>query len=203
MGAVALVACMVVGGFDLTSAAVIASGIFLVAGVIMGLPKEPLPGPGETRVVTPVIGGVVPVEKAHGAAPQAFAPAPQAAVTADIAPEPSGVVAAAAPATAFAAMAAEPASSGPARLSAPRGGVADDLKEIEGIEPSLETLCNGLGFYHFDQIAHWSDADVSWVDERMTGFKGRIRRDRWIPQAKMILADGLEAFRVRDRANDY
>ena len=92
---------------------------------------------------------------------------------------------------------------GPVRLSAPRKGKADDLKEIEGIGPALEKLCNSLGFYHFDQIAGWSDADVAWVDANMKTFKGRIARDKWIAQSKIIVAEGLDAFRVRAQTNNY
>ena len=92
---------------------------------------------------------------------------------------------------------------GPVRLSAPRKGKADDLKEIEGIGPALEKLCNSLGFYHFDQIAGWSDADVAWVDANMKTFKGRIARDKWIAQSKIIVAEGLDVFRVRAQTNNY
>ena len=92
---------------------------------------------------------------------------------------------------------------GPLRLSAPRKGKADDLKEIEGIGPALEKMCHSLGFYHFDQIAGWSDADVAWIDANMKTFKGRIARDKWIAQSKIIVADGLEAFRVRAQTNNY
>ena len=92
---------------------------------------------------------------------------------------------------------------GPVRLTAPRGGAADDLQEIEGIGPALEKLLNGLGFYHFDQIAAWSDADVALIDGEMKTFKGRIQRDKWVEQARIIVTDGLEAFRERARTNDY
>jgi predicted flap endonuclease-1-like 5' DNA nuclease len=97
--------------------------------------------------------------------------------------------------------AAKPA--GPQRLAGPRGGRADDLKEIEGIGPAMEKLVNSLGFYHFDQIASWSDADVALVDAEMKTFKGRISRDRWVAQAKLIVSEGLEAFRERAKTNNY
>lgn len=92
---------------------------------------------------------------------------------------------------------------GPLRLSAPRGGKADDLKEIEGIGPAMEKLANELGFYHFDQIANWSEADVAWVDANLKGFKGRVTRDKWVAQAKIIVGEGLEVFRQRAKTNDY
>jgi predicted flap endonuclease-1-like 5' DNA nuclease len=89
------------------------------------------------------------------------------------------------------------------RLTGPRGGKADDLKEIEGIGPALEKLVNGMGIYHFEQIAAWTETDVAFVDAEMKNFKGRITRDRWVAQARIIVSDGLEAFRERAKTNDY
>lgn len=89
------------------------------------------------------------------------------------------------------------------RLKAPRKGKPDELQEIEGIGPALEKLVNSLGFYHFDQIAAWSEADIATVDAEMKTFKGRIKRDKWVEQARIIVAEGLEAFRERARTNDY
>ena len=100
--------------------------------------------------------------------------------------------------------AAKPAKpEGLVRLKAPRKGHADDLQEIEGIGPALEKLVNSLGFFHFDQIAVWSEADIATVDAEMKTFKGRIKRDKWVEQARIITAEGLEAFRERARTNDY
>ncbi len=53
----------------------------------------------------------------------------------------------------------------------------------------MEKLCNSLGFYHFDQIASWTPDEVAWVDANLEGFKGRVTRDTWVAQAK-ILAEG-------------
>lgn len=80
-------------------------------------------------------------------------------------------------------------ASGLVRLAAPRGGKADDLKMIDGVGPALERLMNSLGFYHFDQIAAWTEADIALVDAEMKSFKGRATRDKWVLQAK-ILANG-------------
>ncbi len=93
--------------------------------------------------------------------------------------------------------------SRPEGLSAARGGVADNLKEIEGIGPVLEKLCHELGFFHFDQIANWTEAEIAWVDQNLKGFKGRVTRDKWVAQARIIGAEGLEAFRQRAKTNDY
>ncbi len=81
----------------------------------------------------------------------------------------------------------------PAALEAPRGGRGDDLKLIVGIGPKLEALCNRLGFFHFDQIAAWTEAEIAWVDDNLEGFKGRVTRDRWVPQARILAAGGSVA----------
>lgn len=78
----------------------------------------------------------------------------------------------------------------PGMLAAPRGGDADDLKLIRGIGPKLEALLNGMGVWHFDQIAAWKARDIAQVDERLVGFHGRITRDEWVKQARALAAGG-------------
>lgn len=150
--------------------------------------SAPVSAPAAAAVVKPAKAKPAPKPKAKSK--------PKAAKVADIP----------APLVAEAPKAAKPRAAkvvGPARLKAPRKGKADDLKEIEGIGPALEKLVNEMGFYHFDQIASWSDADVALVDTEMKTFKGRITRDRWVAQAKIIVTEGLEAFRERAKTNNY
>ena len=77
------------------------------------------------------------------------------------------------------------AESQPETLDAPRGGMADDLKRISGVGPKLERTLNEMGFWHFAQIADWTEKEIAWVDSRVT-FKGRIVRDDWVSQAKKL-----------------
>ena len=65
-------------------------------------------------------------------------------------------------------------------------GEDDDLTRINGIGPKLQALCYSLGVRRFDQIAKWKKADVTEVDEYLGGFKGRIERDKWVKQAKLL-----------------
>ncbi|HKL45521.1 MAG TPA: NADH:ubiquinone oxidoreductase [Roseovarius sp.] len=90
----------------------------------------------------------------------------------------------------------------PAALSAPKGGQADDLKQIKGVGPKLEKLCNELGFYHFDQIAGWGPDEVAWVDANLKGFKGRVSRDNWVAQATTLAAGGETEFSKRVEGGD-
>jgi predicted flap endonuclease-1-like 5' DNA nuclease len=96
------------------------------------------------------------------------------------------------------------AGSRPEALDAARGGKADDLKQIKGIGPKLEKLCNSLGFYHFDQIASWTTDEVAWMDANLEGFRGRVTRDEWVAQAKLLAEGGETEFSKRvDKGGVY
>ncbi len=81
---------------------------------------------------------------------------------------------------------AAPADAGqkPQGLTEARGGQPDDLKRIKGVGPKLEKLLHSMGYFHFDQIAAWTDTEIAWVDDNLEGFKGRVSRDNWVSQAK-------------------
>jgi len=99
------------------------------------------------------------------------------------------------------APAVESSSQGkPEGLDAPRGGSADDLKEIKGVGPKMETLLNSMGYWHFDQLASWSEAEVAWVDANLEGFHGRVTRDEWVMQAKALAAGEVPEF--ADKADE-
>ncbi len=124
----------------------------------------------EVPLLTPWLG--VAVKPAKVAKPAAPAAKPKAAAsTAPVAPP-----------------AVQGAPAQPKGLKAARGGRADDLKVILGIGPKLEALCHKLGFFHFDQIANWTAAEIAWVDDNLEGFKGRVTRDKWVEQAKDLAA---------------
>ena len=106
-------------------------------------------------------------------------------------------------ATGDVAPAAEVAGTQPLALAGPRGGGADKLQSIEGIGPALEKLCHELGIFHFDQIAAWGPAEIAWMDSNLKGFRGRVTRDKWVAQAKIIVTEGMDVFLVRAKTNDY
>lgn len=85
----------------------------------------------------------------------------------------------------------------PQTLTAARDGKADDLKQIKGVGPKLESLLNSMGFYHFDQVAAWTDEEIRWVDQNLEGFKGRVTRDEWVKQAKLLASGGETEFSSR------
>ena len=90
----------------------------------------------------------------------------------------------------------------PKVMKAPRKSGADDLKMIKGVGPKLEKLLHDMGFFHFDQIAKWTEQEISWVDQNLEGFKGRVSRDNWVEQAQ-LLAEGKETeFSARARKGE-
>ena len=116
--------------------------------------------------------------------------------------EPSGTGAQAKPAKAAEVAPAEGAGKQPEGLSAARDGGPDDLKQIKGVGPALEKLCNDLGIYHFDQIAAWGGEELAWIDQNLKGFKGRASRDNWIGQAQTLAAGGSTEFSDRVKKGD-
>lgn len=66
----------------------------------------------------------------------------------------------------------------------------DDLKELKGVGPKLEAVLHHNGITRFDQIAAWSDADVSHYAEALGSFGSRIRSEDWVGQAKLLAAGG-------------
>ena len=85
----------------------------------------------------------------------------------------------------------------PATLDEPREGGPDDLKKIKGIGKKLESLLHGMGFYHYDQIASWTADEVAWVNANLEGFKGRVTRDNWVEQARLLEAGDRAAYEAK------
>ena len=92
-------------------------------------------------------------------------------------------------------VAATPAPAPVAPASVPTS--ADDIARIKGVGPKLVALLGELGVTTFAQIAAWSDADVERIDAQLGRFKGRITRDQWIDQAKLLGAGDETAFTDR------
>src|SRR5690349_18586217 len=67
-------------------------------------------------------------------------------------------------------------------LSGPRG-VADDLKKLPGVSPTVEKKLNDLGIFHYWQIAGLNPEAAHNVGEEV-GLPGRV--DGWIAQAKTL-----------------
>jgi NADH-quinone oxidoreductase subunit E len=153
--------------------------------------KKPTPDANEREAPAPTHAiareaakdGVAPPES--GAA--ALAHAEEAEITAKLATLPK---------TATAEEKANAVGTRPAGLAAARSGKADDLKRIRGIGPVNEGRLNALGVFHFDQIAAWAREEIRWVGTYLS-FPGRIDREDWVGQAKVLAQGGDTEFSKR------
>nr|WP_321458038.1 hypothetical protein [uncultured Cohaesibacter sp.] len=105
-------------------------------------------------------------------------------------------VLAALPKGASAEQKAEAVGTKPKLLAEPRDGAPDDLKRIKGVGKVIEGKLNDLGIYHFDQIGNWTRKEVNYVSTFLS-FKGRIDRENWIAQAKLLAAGQETEFSMR------
>lgn len=75
-------------------------------------------------------------------------------------------------------------------------GDLEDLKRIRGIGVLIEKKLNSLGITSYEQVANWTAADVERISE-VLDFKGRIERENWIEQARILASGGQTEFSRR------
>ena len=79
------------------------------------------------------------------------------------------------------------------------GSGIDDLKRIRGIGVLIEKKLNSLGVTHYEQVANWTGADIERISN-LLDFKGRIERENWIEQARILATGGQTEFSRRSEA---
>ena len=82
----------------------------------------------------------------------------------------------------------------PKPKATPKIVIPDNLELLKGVGPKLNTLLKSLGVTSFEQVANWSAADVREIDARLGTFAGRISRDNWVDQAKLLVAGDVKGF---------
>ena len=90
---------------------------------------------------------------------------------------------------------AAPPAPPPASRNA--GTAEDDLTRIKGVGGKLRELLATLGVTRFAQIADWSEADIDRVDAQLGRFQGRIRRDNWVEQARLLAEDDTAGYEAK------
>ncbi|MGE0629970.1 MAG: hypothetical protein AB7O43_19395 [Hyphomicrobiaceae bacterium] len=172
---------------------------------------RPTPDEGE-QITVPVPAATEPPPSPPEASPEPASPEPALPVVQESPQSSPSDIAAAAAAAAAAAVASEstpleqsapsPApvtSPSPAVASPPVGMVRDKLQRIAGINAEVERLLNLQGITGYRQISEWGQTDVARID-RLLGFEGRISRENWIEQAKVLASGGQTAYsRAMDR----
>jgi len=142
-------------------------------------------GAAETPQVGATPEGAAPTA-ADSPAQEAQSVAVPGGVVADEAPveRQAAAVADEQPATVAEAPAAE-AADAPKQLFTAPAGEPDDLKQISGVGPVLESKLHAVGITKFSQIAAFTAEEIEKVDAELN-FKGRIERENWLEQARTL-----------------
>jgi len=77
-----------------------------------------------------------------------------------------------------------------------RSANLEDLKRIRGIGVLIEKKLNSMGVVSYEQIANWSAQDIDRVSQSLD-FKGRIERENWVEQARILASGGATEFSRR------
>jgi predicted flap endonuclease-1-like 5' DNA nuclease len=77
-----------------------------------------------------------------------------------------------------------------------RSAQLDDLKRIRGIGVLIEKRLNSLGVVAYEQIANWTAEEIDRVSQSLD-FKGRIERENWVEQARILASGGATEFSRR------
>ncbi|MBX7482439.1 hypothetical protein [Qipengyuania qiaonensis] len=86
-------------------------------------------------------------------------------------------------------------AAGVAAPDSPADG--DDLTRIKGLGPKLAATLRAMDVTTFAAIAAWNDAEIDRIDATLGRFQGRIRRDDWVGQAKLLAAGDETGFTDR------
>lgn len=73
----------------------------------------------------------------------------------------------------------------------------DDLTRLKGVGPKLAAALEGLGITSLETIANWDDAEIDRVDSKLGRFQGRIRRDDWVTQARLLTGGDKAAYEAK------
>ena len=82
----------------------------------------------------------------------------------------------------------------PTPAPAPITAAPDDLRQIKGVGPKLVAILAEEGITTFAQVAAWTDSDIATIDAKLGRFQGRISRDQWVEQAKLLISGDKNAY---------
>ncbi|MET0569760.1 MAG: hypothetical protein ABWZ74_11835, partial [Hyphomicrobiaceae bacterium] len=80
--------------------------------------------------------------------------------------------------------------------AAGRIALPNDLKRIRGIGVLIEKRLHAMGITSYAHIANWTAADIDRISQSLD-FKGRIERENWVEQARILAAGGQTEFSRR------
>lgn len=124
-------------------------------------------------------------EPIAAAAPLEASPATEMAPSAPVEPAPIAPASAPAPAPA-------PVET---TTPTPTPSYADDpVTQLKGLGPKVAAQLSALGVATIGQMAALSDSEAQRIDAQLGNFTGRMGRDRWIEQARLLAAGDKAGF---------
>jgi len=78
--------------------------------------------------------------------------------------------------------ASEPAVAAPAATTPGTGSIT----QLKGLGPKIAARLGELGITQVDQLAWLDDAEAAELDAKLGAFQGRMERDRWREQARLL-----------------
>ena len=102
----------------------------------------------------------------------------------------------ASPATETAALApVAPSEEAPIAPAAPAQSYADGpVTQLKGLGPKVAAQLGALGVSTVGEMAALSDSEAQRIDAQLGNFTGRMGRDRWIEQARLLAAGDKAGF---------
>ena len=83
---------------------------------------------------------------------------------------------------------------GPTPLAPPAASAGQPLTLLKGLGPKAAAQLNALGVADIETLAALPSSDIERIDGQMGSFAGRLARDRWIEQAKLLASGDRAGF---------
>ena len=142
-----------------------------------------------------------PVQEPQHAAPaaSAAAPAPAEPIAFASPPAPAEPIASASPlAPAEPAATTSTAPVSPVPAAAPvRATAASDLTTLKGLGPKVAAQLAEMGITSIADLAALSPAEADRIDASLGTFQGRMARDRWVEQARLLSAGDRAGYEAK------
>ncbi|MEG8018906.1 hypothetical protein [Sphingomonas sp. LR55] len=88
-----------------------------------------------------------------------------------------------------------PAPVAPIESTQPAPSYADDpVTQLKGLGPKVAAQLGALGVATIGQMAALSESEAQRIDAQLGNFTGRMGRDRWIEQARLLAAGDKAGF---------
>jgi len=87
--------------------------------------------------------------------------------------------------------------AGPIAMAVNAPPEPSELTRIKGLGPRIATHLGELGIDSIEDLAALDEAAQAALDAQLGTFAGRMARDHWVEQARLLVADDITGFEAR------